>query len=141
MGSHWVLTLLYLKNVPCWPEDDRLGSKRVAIMWPDCIYNITVLIYFYVLAEYNTLYKFVTTQRDGLCKKGTLGTSWCDIKYPWILIHIYVYVFSMISDYKHYFLKHYLLMYVYSSYTLSTLCGRKFILYVAHWDGRQFIID
>ena len=57
MGSHWVLILLYLKNVPYWPEDDRLRSKHVAIMWPECIYNITVLIYCCVLTEYNTLYK------------------------------------------------------------------------------------
>jgi len=31
-------TLLYLKNVLYWPEDDRLRSKHVAVMWPDCIY-------------------------------------------------------------------------------------------------------
>jgi len=68
MGSHWVLTLLYLKNVLYWPEDGRLRSKHVAIMWPECIYNITVLIHGCVLTEYNTLYKFVTTQRDGLCQ-------------------------------------------------------------------------
>ena len=58
MGSHWVVNLLYLKNVLYWPEDDRLRSKRVAKMWPECIYNITVLICSCVLAEYNTLYKF-----------------------------------------------------------------------------------
>ena len=57
MGSHWVLTLLYLKNVIYWPEDDRLRSKYVVIMWPECIYNITALIYSCVLTEYNTLYK------------------------------------------------------------------------------------
>ena len=56
IGSHWVLTLLYLKNVPYCPEDDRLRSKHVAIMWPECICNITVLIYCCVLAVYNTLY-------------------------------------------------------------------------------------
>jgi len=39
------------------PEDDRLRSKHVAIMWPECIYNITVLIYSCVLTECNTLYK------------------------------------------------------------------------------------
>jgi len=33
-----------------------------------CIYNITVLIYSCVLTEYKTLYKFVTTQWDGLCQ-------------------------------------------------------------------------
>jgi len=68
MGPHWVLTLLYLKNVLYWPEDDRLRSKHIATMWPECIYNITVLIYSCVLMEYNALYKSVTTQRDGLCQ-------------------------------------------------------------------------
>jgi len=57
MGSHWVLTLLYLKNIPYWPEDDRLRSKHVAIIWPECICNIAVLIYNCVLTECNTLYK------------------------------------------------------------------------------------
>ena len=38
------------------------------IMWPECIYIITVLIYNCVLTEYNALYKFITTQRDGLCQ-------------------------------------------------------------------------
>ena len=65
MGSHWMLTLLDHKNILYWPEDGRLRSKHVATMWPECIY-ITVLIYICVLTEYNTLYKFVTTQRDGL---------------------------------------------------------------------------
>jgi len=32
-----VLTLLYLKNVLYGPEDDRLRSKHVAVMWPECI--------------------------------------------------------------------------------------------------------
>ena len=68
MGSHSVLTLLYLKNVLYWPEDVRLRSKLVAIMRPDCIYYITVLIYFCVLTVYNTLYKSVTTQQDDLCQ-------------------------------------------------------------------------
>jgi len=58
MGSHWELTLLYLKNVLYCPEDDRLRSKHVAVMWPECIRNITVLIYCCVLTVYNTLYKF-----------------------------------------------------------------------------------
>ena len=62
--SHWVLTVLYLKNVLCWPEDDRLRSKHVAIMWPECIYYITVLIYCCVLAEYNTLYKCIGIDRQ-----------------------------------------------------------------------------
>jgi len=57
--SHWVLILLYLKNVLCCPEDDCLRSKHVAIMWPECIYNITVLIYSCVLTEYNTLCKLI----------------------------------------------------------------------------------
>jgi len=61
MRSHWVLTLLYLNNVLYWPEDDRLRSKHVAIMWPECLYNITLLIYSYVLTEYNKLYKFTWT--------------------------------------------------------------------------------
>jgi len=51
-----------------WPEDDRLWLKHVAVMWPDCIYYITVLIYCCVLTADNTLYKFVTVQRDGLCQ-------------------------------------------------------------------------
>ena len=38
-------TLLYLKNVIYWPEHDRLRSKHVAVMWPDCIYFITVMMY------------------------------------------------------------------------------------------------
>jgi hypothetical protein len=51
-------TLLYLKNVLYWPEDDRLRSKHVAVTWPDCIvYFITVMIYCCVLKVYNTLYK------------------------------------------------------------------------------------
>jgi len=69
MGSHWVLTLLYLKSVLYWPEDDRLRSKHAAIMWSEFIYNITLLIYCCVLTEHNTLCKFVSTQRDGLCQK------------------------------------------------------------------------
>jgi len=78
MGYHikcppWAFNVLY------WPEDDRLRSKNVAIMWPECIYNITVLIYSYVLTEYNTLYRFVTTQREGLCQM----TSWLVIGYSW----------------------------------------------------------
>jgi len=35
----------------------------------NCIYFVTVLRYFCVLTVYNTLYKFVNTQRDGLCQK------------------------------------------------------------------------
>jgi hypothetical protein len=69
MGSHWVLTLLYFKNVLYWPEDDRLRSKHVAVMWHDCVHYITVPIYCCVLTGYNTLYEFVTAQRDGLCQK------------------------------------------------------------------------
>jgi len=49
--------LLYLKNVLYWPEDDRLRSKHFAVMWPDGIYYIIVLIYCCVLTVYNTLYK------------------------------------------------------------------------------------
>jgi len=45
VGSHWVLILLYPKNVLYCPEDDRLRSKHDAVMWPDCIYCITVMIY------------------------------------------------------------------------------------------------
>jgi len=39
-------------------------------MWPDYLYYITVLIYCCVLTVYNTLrvYKFVNTERDGLCQ-------------------------------------------------------------------------
>jgi len=69
MESNWVLILLYLKNVLYWSEDDRLRSKHVAVMWPDSIYYITILIYCCVLTGYNTLYKFVNTQPDGLCQK------------------------------------------------------------------------
>jgi len=39
-------TLLYLRNALYWHEDDRLRSKNVAVMWPDCIYFITVMICF-----------------------------------------------------------------------------------------------
>jgi len=35
------------------------GRNIFAIMRLECIYNITVQIYICVLAEYNTLYKFV----------------------------------------------------------------------------------
>ena len=49
--------LLYLKNVLYWPEDDRLRSKHVAVLWPECTYYITVLIYCCVVTVYNTLYK------------------------------------------------------------------------------------
>ena len=59
MGTHWVLTLFYLKNIRCWPKDDRSRSKHVAVMWPDCVHYITVLIYCCVLTVYNTLYKFL----------------------------------------------------------------------------------
>ena len=52
-----MLTLLYLKNVIYWPEYDRLRSKHIAIMRPERIYNITVLMYSCVLTEYNTLYQ------------------------------------------------------------------------------------
>ena len=34
-------TLLYLKNILYWPEDGRLRSKRVAVMWPNCIQGVT----------------------------------------------------------------------------------------------------
>jgi hypothetical protein len=47
-----------------WP----FRSKHVAVIWPDCVYYITVLIYCCVLTVYNMFYKFVTAQRDGLCK-------------------------------------------------------------------------
>jgi len=68
MGSYWVLILLYLKNILYWPEDDRLRSKHVAVMWPDSTYYITLLKYCCVLTVHNTLYKFVTIQWDGLCQ-------------------------------------------------------------------------
>jgi hypothetical protein len=53
-------TLLYLNNILHWPEDDRLRSKHVAIICPNCIYCITVLIYCCVLTVYNTLYKYLS---------------------------------------------------------------------------------
>jgi len=62
-------TSLYLKIVLYWPEDDRLRPKHVAVMLPDYIYFITVMIYCCVLTLYYTLYKFVITQRDGFKKK------------------------------------------------------------------------
>ena len=115
-----------LKMFPIGLKMTVIWSKHVAVMWPDCIYNITVLIYCCVLTEYNTYTNLLLHNRMASVKKGTVGTSCCDTKNPWILIHIlYICVFSTISDYKHYFLKHYLLMYVYRSYTLSSLCGRK----------------
>jgi len=66
-----IATLFYLKNVLYWPEDDSLRPKHVAVMWSDYIYIffITVMIYCWVLTVYNTLYKFVNTQRDGFCHK------------------------------------------------------------------------
>jgi len=36
--------LLCLKNVLYWPEDDRLRSKHVAVMGPDCIYHCTDIL-------------------------------------------------------------------------------------------------
>ena len=42
-------------------EDDCLWSKHVAIMWPECMYNITVLTHSCVSTEYNTLYKSVVS--------------------------------------------------------------------------------
>ena len=50
-------TYLYLKNVLCCPEDDRLRSKHLAVMWHDCIYFISVMIYCCVLTVYSILYK------------------------------------------------------------------------------------
>ena len=35
-----MLTLLYLKIFLYWPEDERLRSKHVAIMRPECIYRV-----------------------------------------------------------------------------------------------------
>jgi len=69
MGSRWVLLYFTLTNVLHWSEDDRLRSKHVDVMWLDCIYYITVLIYCCVLTAYNALYKCVNTQRDGFCQK------------------------------------------------------------------------
>ena len=43
--------------------------KRVRIRFENIRYYITVLIYCCVLTLYNTLFKFVTTQRYGLCQK------------------------------------------------------------------------
>jgi len=40
-----LLTVLYLKNVLSWPEYDRLRSKHVAIMWPECMYVYIYIIY------------------------------------------------------------------------------------------------
>ena len=57
MGSHSVLLYCTLKNVLYWPEDDRLRSKQLAVMRPDCIYFITAMIYCFALTLYNTLYK------------------------------------------------------------------------------------
>ena len=54
-----MLTLLYLNNVPYWPEDDRLRSKHVAVMRLNFIYYITVLIYCCVLTVYNALYNLL----------------------------------------------------------------------------------
>ena len=68
-------TLLYLKSVLYWPEDDRLRSKHVAIMWPDCIYYITVMIYCCVLTVYNTLYTFVNTQLSKKKNKQVQSTT------------------------------------------------------------------
>jgi len=69
-------TLLYLKNVLYWPEYDRSRSRHVAIMWPGCIYFITIMIYFCVLTVYNTIYKFDNAQRDGFCQKKNVLYFW-----------------------------------------------------------------
>ena len=37
---------------------DCKRSKHVAVMWPKCIYFITVMIYCCVLTVYNTIHKF-----------------------------------------------------------------------------------
>jgi len=65
-SEHSMRSLLYLINVLHYPEDDRLRSKHVATMWPECMYYVSVLIYCCVLAGYNILYKFVTAQLVGL---------------------------------------------------------------------------
>ena len=49
-----MLTVLYLKNVVYWTEDDRLRSKHVAVMRPDCICNVTSLIYRVTIKEIDT---------------------------------------------------------------------------------------
>jgi len=67
MGSHWVLTLLYLKNVLYCPEDDRLRSKHVAVMWPDFIHYITVLIHCCLLIHYTA---YVLKVETGMSRLG-----------------------------------------------------------------------
>ena len=52
---HHVSNELYLKNVLYWPEDELLRSKHVVVMWPDCVYFITVIVYRCALTVCNTL--------------------------------------------------------------------------------------
>ena len=65
-----------------WP----FRSKHVTVMWPDCIYNITALIYCCVLTVYNTLYKFVTAQLDDLYQIEMIRSS-TPIKLPLRLLY------------------------------------------------------
>ena len=64
LSAHFIV---HLKNVLYWPEDDRLRSKHVAVMWPDTIYIISLYWYIVVYWRYVIYYtKIVNTQRDGL---------------------------------------------------------------------------
>ena len=86
MGSYWVLTLLYLNNVLYWPKDECLRSKHVAIMWPECIHNIAVLIHSCVLTECNTLYKIFMARLFKLLKFHSFCRTWmnaCGVFVEW----------------------------------------------------------
>ena len=66
------------------PEDDRLRSKHVAVIWSNCVYCIAVLIYCCVLTVYNTLYKRVFTlhnvqnQNPGRIHSVRIDNSTCE---------------------------------------------------------------
>jgi len=69
MESLSVLSLLYLKIVFYWPEFYRLQSKHFAVTLPDFIYNITILIYYFVLTVCNTLHILLLLNKMKSVKK------------------------------------------------------------------------
>ena len=70
---------IYCQYTTIYHYSDKTYTIRshYAVMWPDCTYYITVLLYCCVLTVYNTLYKFVTTQRDGFCQIRQVCLSVC----------------------------------------------------------------
>jgi len=73
MGSYWVLTLLHLKQILYWPDDDHLTVETCCnnVTW---VYVYHCTDYICVSTEYNTLFKTATTQLDGLSNSQVLFT-------------------------------------------------------------------